>query len=128
MVNDKIIKVCGMREGDNIQQLEALPIDMVGFIFYHKSPRFVFEMPEYMPKTSLRVGVFVNEEKETIEMYADRFGLHYVQLHGKESPAYCSSLEAHGLKIIKAFSVENEKDLNSVSQYDPYCRMFIFDT
>ena len=128
MVNDKIIKVCGMRDGDNIQQLEMLPIDMIGFIFYHKSPRCVFEMPDYMPKNCLRVGVFVNEDKDTIEMYADRFGLHYVQLHGSESPEYCRTLEAHGLKIIKAFPVGDVKDLNSVHLYEPYCRMFIFDT
>ena len=38
-------------------------------------------------------------------MYADRFGLEYIQLHGKESPEYCQSLRTSGLKIIKAFSV-----------------------
>lgn len=128
MVNDKIIKVCGMRDGDNIKQLETLPIDMIGFIFYNKSPRCMLEMPEYMPKRALRIGVFVNEEKDAIEMYADRFGLHYIQLHGDESPEYCRTLEAHGLKIIKAFSVNDVKDLKSVHLYEPYCKMFIFDT
>ena len=127
MVNDKIIKVCGMRDGDNIKQLETLPIDMIGFIFYNKSPRCMFEMPEYMPKRALRVGVFVNEEKDAIEMYADRFGLHYIQLHGDESPEYCRTLEAHGLKIIKAFSVNDVKDLKSVLLYEPYFKLFILD-
>ena len=36
-----------------------------------------------------RVGVFVNEDKQIVSMYADRFGLNYVQLHGNESPEYC---------------------------------------
>lgn len=51
-------------------------------------------------------------------MYADRFGLEYIQLHGKESPEYCQSLRTSGLKIIKAFSVARPKDLNRVSEYE----------
>ena len=44
MVNGKIIKVCGMREAENIQEIESLQdIDMLGFIFYPKSPRYVYE-------------------------------------------------------------------------------------
>jgi len=48
MVNGKIIKVCGMREAENIQEIESLQdIDMLGFIFYPKSPRYVYELPAY---------------------------------------------------------------------------------
>lgn len=117
-----------MRDGDNIMQLDALPVDMIGFIFYHKSPRFVYEMPHFMPKNSKKVGVFVDEPKESVQTYADRFELDYVQLHGNESPEYCRSLQANGLKIIKAFSVADVKDLKQVNQYEPSCRMFVFDT
>ena len=128
MIDNKFIKVCGMREADNIRQTETLPIDMMGFIFYQKSPRFVYEMPQYMPKDKLRVGVFVNEDKATIEMYADRFGLHYIQLHGNESPAYCRTLRNSGFKLIKAFSIADAKDLKSIEEYTPYCQLFVFDT
>lgn len=39
MINGKIIKVCGMREAENIQDVESIEgIDMLGFIFYPKSP------------------------------------------------------------------------------------------
>jgi len=61
-------------------------------------------------------------------MYADRFGLEYIQLHGKESPEYCQSLRTSGLKIIKAFSVARPKDLNHVSEYEKTCNLFLFDT
>ena len=48
MVNGKIIKVCGMREAQNIRDVEALQkVDMMGFIFYPKSPRYLFELPAY---------------------------------------------------------------------------------
>lgn len=112
MINGKIIKVCGMREAENIQDVESIEgIDMLGFIFYPKSPRYVYELPAYLPIHARRVGVFVNEDKQTISMYADRFGLNYVQLHGNESPEYCRSLQSTGLKIIKVFSVDRPKDL-----------------
>lgn len=50
MINGKIIKVCGMREAENIQDVESIEgIDMLGFIFYPKSPRYVYELPAYLP-------------------------------------------------------------------------------
>lgn len=76
-----LIKVCGMTEAENIRNVEQLGVDMIGFIFYPKSPRCLCEMPEYLPTHAKRVGVFVNENKENILMYADRFSLDYIQLH-----------------------------------------------
>ena len=110
MINGKIIKVCGMREAENIQDVESIEgIDMLGFIFYPKSPRYVYELPAYLPIHARRVGVFVNEDKQTISMYADRFGLNYVQLHGNES-------------------VDRPKDLRKVYDYEKVCDLFLFDT
>lgn len=104
MINGKIIKVCGMREAENIQDVEAIEgIDMLGFIFYPKSPRCVYELPAYLPTHARRVGVFVNEDKQVVSMYADRFGLNDVQLHGNESPEYCRSLHSTGLKSSRPF-------------------------
>ena len=129
MVNGKIIKVCGMREAENIQEIESLQdIDMLGFIFYPKSPRYVYELPAYLPIHTHRVGVFVNEDKQIVSMYADRFGLNYVQLHGNESPEYCRSLYSMGIKIIKAFSISHPKDLKNVYKYEKVCDLFLFDT
>ena len=129
MINGKIIKVCGMREADNIRDVEALQsVDMLGFIFYPKSPRYIYELPTYLPVHTERVGVFVNEDKQVVSMYTDRFELNYVQLHGNESPEYCHSLHASGLKIIKAFSVARLKDVQKVYAYEEICDYFLFDT
>lgn len=129
MVNGKIIKVCGMREAENIRNVESLHgIDMIGFIFYPKSPRYVHELPAYLPIHVSRTGVFVNEDKLVVIQHADRFGLNYIQLHGSESPAYCQSLRATGLKIIKAFSVAQSQDLSHVNDYEKVCDLFLFDT
>ena len=119
----------GMREAENIQEIESLQdIDMLGFIFYPKSPRYVYELPAYLPIHTHRVGVFVNEDKQIVSMYADRFGLNYVQLHGNESPEYCRSLYSMGIKIIKAFSISHPKDLKNVYKYEKVCDLFLFDT
>lgn len=129
MINGKIIKICGMREAENIRSIESLEgVDMLGFIFYPKSPRYVYELPDYLPEHVRRVGVFVNEDKQTVSMYADRFGLDYIQLHGNESPEYCRSLHSAGLKIIKAFSIARPKDLKDVYDYEKVCNLFVFDT
>lgn len=128
MTQSPLIKVCGMREAENIRAVEQLGVAMMGFIFYPKSPRCLCELPTYLPVGTRRVGVFVDEEKHLIETYADRFGLDYIQLHGNESPAYCRSLQASGLKLIKAFPVSQAKDLQKVYDYEGLCHYFLFDT
>ncbi len=87
-----IIKVCGMREAENIRAVEYTGIQWMGFIFYPPSPRYVSERPDYMPESVQRIGVFVNDSVENIIRTVLDFGLHAVQLHGKESPEFCKEL------------------------------------
>ena len=61
-----IIKVCGMREAENIRAVEYTGIQWMGFIFYPPSPRYVSERPDYMPESVQRIGVFVNDSVENI--------------------------------------------------------------
>lgn len=85
-------------------------------------------MPSYMPQKAKRVGVFVNEEKQSIITYADRFDLDYIQLHGNESADYCKALRNLEYKVIKAFSISSAKDLENIYEYEPHCDLFLFDT
>jgi len=119
-----------------------LPIDLMGLIFYKKSPRHV---PDSAAKEILqasdgkvkRVGVFVNEDIGIILQKVAKFKLSYVQLHGKESPDDCYDLLAASaktfgcedeLQIIKAFSVDEQFDFSVTASYSAYCKYFIFDT
>lgn len=111
------IKVCGMRDAQNIRDVAALDIDLMGFIFYPKSPRFVSLIssqagiiPDYsperlnmavnadgkagyiFPKRIKRVGVFVDEMPQTIITYVYNYSLDYIQLHGKETPTLIDNL------------------------------------
>ena len=123
-----MIKVCGMTDADNIRDVEVLGVDMIGFIFYPKSPRYLYQIPRYLPTLAKRVGVFVNETKENILMYVDRFGLNYVQLHGDESPEYCRTLHSQGIRTIKAFSIDLPKELLAVFHYDGFCEYYMLYT
>ena len=88
-----MIKVCGMREAENIREAEALGIDLMGFIFWPKSSRYVSERPAYLPKKCKRVGVFVDASLEDIRQHVTDYQLDIIQLHGQESPAFAKALK-----------------------------------
>jgi len=123
-----LIKVCGMRDSENIRLVESLGVDMIGLIFFPKSSRFVACPPTYLPEKAKRVGVFVNEDPETIITLHSQFSLNFIQLHGTESPEYCVSLRDKGLDLIKAFSVSSKNDLEATKEYEGLCSYFLFDT
>ena len=123
-----LIKVCGMTQADNIREAEELGVNLIGLNFYPKSPRCLCQMPDYLPRIAQRVGVFVNQPKEEVTMYADRFGLDYLQLHGTESPGYCRTLQSYGFRLIKAFAIAQAKDLPTTQAYEGLCDYFLFDT
>ena len=120
-----IIKVCGMREADNIREVEMLGIDMMGFIFWPKSSRFASQRPDYLPKNVKRVGVFVDEDPEQVKRLADDYDLDYIQLHGQESPSYIFQLG--GLHIIKVFNISIAEDLLQAQPYEGIVDYFLFD-
>ena len=125
-----IVKVCGMRDGDNIREVEQLSIDWMGFIFYPKSSRYVSEVPAYLPTKCKRVGVFVDASTDEIIKKIHDFSLDAIQLHGNESPEQIShllSLTSH-LSIIKAFNIATAEDLKSTASYTGLADYFLFDT
>ena len=123
-----LVKVCGMREAENIHAIESLKIDFMGFIFYPKSPRYVKEKPDYLPVHCQRVGVFVNASKAEILNRTKDFDLDFVQLHGDESPEQCAALKAEGLQVIKAFPIGQDYDWKNTYMYKGVADYFLFDT
>lgn len=128
------LKVCGMREPENIRALAELKPDFMGFIFYPPSPRFAEEMLDPMtvkrlPKSTSKVGVFVNETVSTLADRVRRFGLTHVQLHGNESPAYVNVLKATlpDVRIIKVFRIGTLTDEIAIDKFEQ-ADLFLFDT
>jgi phosphoribosylanthranilate isomerase len=128
-----LIKICGMRDSANIQEVAALKPDLMGFIFYPKSKRYVGEgfNPELvrnlMPEIQT-AGVFVNVERESMLCIAKKYRFDFVQLHGNESPGYCKEAQEEGFKVLKAFGVDNAFDWDALQPYQRFCDYFLFDT
>jgi len=126
------IKVCGMKDPENMRALAELPIDMMGMVFYEKSPRCVDERDadkiNALSLTIPKVGVFVDATEGTIMNKVERFHLQLVQLHGNESPDFCRELRKRGVQIIKAFQIKTSEDLKTCLLYEDCCDYFLFDT
>jgi phosphoribosylanthranilate isomerase len=127
------IKVCGMRDPENISGIVKAAPDYLGFIFYPKSKRFVGENPasetfNQVPGSILKAGVFVNELQEKVIQVCKEYGIQIAQLHGKESPEYCKSIQQEGIKVFKAFSVDDKFDFKVVEPYTKVVDYFLFDT
>lgn len=134
-----------MRDADNIRDISALGVDMIGLIFYPPSPRYVQQfssgagiIPDYAPdmgKTPLRVGVFVDDMPQNIVTRVYNYKLDYIQLHGNELRETLENLRATidpdinpKIKIIKAISVSSAEDIKKYKEYVGAADLFLFDT
>lgn len=130
---NKLIKVCGMRDSDNIRDLIRISPDLLGLIFYPQSSRFVSH-PQELTKIFSQardfklVGVFVDEKKELILQLHKYLNFDLIQLHGSESPEYCQDLKSNGPGIIKAFGIASKNDIISTIAYEGVADYFLFDT
>lgn len=123
------IKVCGMRDPNNISDLIEVSPHFIGFIFHEKSPRdinntFLLDTPSNIK----RVGVFVNETESFILDKIDQYSLEYVQLHGNETAHFCKKISALRRKVIKTFHIHKYFNFSIMDEYSPYCEYFLFDT
>ena len=125
------LKVCGMREPENIQGLIDLRPDFIGFIFYAKSPRYAAEIDENIilriPISIKKVGVFVNERIDVVLKTAEKYALQYIQIHGDEDLEYARTLKEKGLKVIKVYRIMDSLPV-SAKKYEGVADYFLFDT
>ena len=122
------LKVCGMRELENIEKLMALQPDYMGFIFWAPSSRYVSQPTPKLPDTIKKTGVFVDANPAHITAMAKQHQLQALQLHGDESPDFCQKLQDLELEIIKAFAVDTSFDFSVLEAYETVCDYFLFDT
>lgn len=124
------IKVCGMRDSLNIREVESLHPDMMGFMFWSGSKRYVSRKPDYLPHVC-RVGVFVNPDPADVLARVREYGLNRIQLHGTESASLCHAIhQTTGLPITKAISIASAADFDTCLEYsqERAIDMFLFDT
>jgi len=125
----EVIKVCGLTSPADALAAVRFGASAVGFILFPGSPRAV--TPSYaailaalIPPPVLKVGVFVDEDPDRLQVIAAMAGLDVVQLHGGESAEYCAALE--DLRIWKAIRVGEGFDAGSLAAYN--VEAFLLDT
>lgn len=116
------IKICGITNKIDAVAAADLGVDMLGFVFYKKSKRYVEPLAaediiNELPPGMIKVGVFVDEKKEKVLETAQDVSLNMLQFHGDETPDYCASFrDKYG--VIKAFRLKDKKDLKKINDYD----------
>lgn len=122
------LKVCGMNK--NTTEVASLKPDYLGFIFWEPSKRYFEGNLPSIPHSVKKVGVFVDATILEIAEKVKTYGLLFVQLHGKETPAYCDELKKvlPQLKIIKVFSIAVNFDFNQLKHFEDVCDYYLFDS
>ncbi len=114
------IKICGITDQEDALFAAACGVEALGFIFYPPSPRYIApvrakEIIAALPAEVVKVGVFVNQEAQSVQQIFDFCGLDLIQLHGDETPEYCCQFPP--VRLIKAVFLQNEADLSILEQY-----------
>ena len=127
------IKICGNRDIENINKVESLSPDFMGFIFFEKSKRCVQHLDKKVidnlkSKGITPVAVTVNAELEFNFKLNKDYGFECFQLHGTECPEHCRILHEKGFKVIKTFSIETKDDVIRTMAYTENCDYYLFDT
>ena len=127
------LKICGMKQPQNILDVAALNPDYLGFIFYERSPRnFSGEIPDIDPRIK-KTGVFVDEEIDFVLEKVEKYKFRAIQLHGEESAEYCIKLRSelgkkNPVELIKVFSVKESFNFKELKVYEGIVDFFLFDT
>ncbi|TMI85879.1 MAG: phosphoribosylanthranilate isomerase [Bacteroidetes bacterium] len=127
------VKVCGVTMPSQLEAMDEMGVDLAGFIFYSKSPRYMVEKipADYLRKFKgkiAKVGVFVNMPYEELMRTVENYRLDMVQLHGDEIPRYCEQV-ANYITVIKAFRLSDNDPIEWMAKpYEEACDMYMFDT
>jgi phosphoribosylanthranilate isomerase len=126
------VKICGITNKRDAMGASDLGVDMLGFVFYKNSkryvePKIVRDIVNELPPSVLKVGVFVNEDKDRVISVAGDCSLDMLQFHADETPDYCGSFyagrepaygEKDSYKVIKAFRIKDKDSLKGINDYN----------
>lgn len=113
------VKICGITTLEDARSAAEFGAAAVGFNFYRRSSRYISpeeaaRIADDLPGDVCRVGVFVNEARESVAAIARQVGLTALQFHGDESPAACAQWDR---KVIKAIRVRDESAHEAAAEY-----------
>ncbi|GAB1443247.1 phosphoribosylanthranilate isomerase [Ignavibacteriales bacterium] len=121
-----MVKICGITNSEDAIYCESAGAEILGFIFYSGSKRYIdplaaLEIIQKLKPGTKKVGVFVNEELEVVNKIVKELQLDFVQLHGEETPEYTGQVKC---KTIKAFRVMDRFDFGIIDKYGASIPLF----
>jgi phosphoribosylanthranilate isomerase len=126
------VKICGLTTAGHVTTALDAGADYIGFMNFAKSPRHI-EPAAARPLAELATGraktvsIMVDPDESMINTTLIDLQPDYIQLHGKESPAFCAALRGRGVGVIKAFGVSQASDLDQIQPYLNRVDMILFD-
>ncbi|MER3431932.1 MAG: phosphoribosylanthranilate isomerase [Leptolyngbya sp. ERB_1_1] len=124
------VKICGITKADQAIAIEKSGATAIGFICVPGTPRYIeaTNIRAIAEHLSIdRVGVFLDASIDTIQQTIAIANLNVVQLHGKESPAFCQELRSLNVKLIKALRIQSSSDLAQSINYQSYVDVLLLD-
>lgn len=127
------IKICGLSTGASLAAALDAGADLVGFVFFAKSPRNVsLETAAHLAVVTgvraVKVALTVDADDAALDAIVSRMGPDMLQLHGKESPERVGAIKARfGLPVMKAIGVSSADDLAAVPAYGAVADRILFD-
>lgn len=128
-----LVKICGLTTAETLETALAAGADMVGFVFFEKSPRHLGlglarDLGRQVGKRALKVALSVDADDATLANIVDALAPQLLQLHGHESVARVRDIkERFGLPVMKAIPVAERDDLRSVEGYAAVADRILFD-
>ncbi|WP_208990966.1 phosphoribosylanthranilate isomerase [Pseudovibrio sp. Tun.PSC04-5.I4] len=133
MVSSAMIKICGISTEETADAVTNAHADMIGFVFFPKSPRHVSvkqakELADHVRGKTKIVALTVNMDDAGLREISEVIAPDVFQLHGSESPERCAEIrEIFGIPVMKAFGISCAEDLEAVQAYIPFVDRLLFD-
>jgi phosphoribosylanthranilate isomerase len=127
------IKICGLKTADTVSAAVEAGADLVGFVFFARSPRCVTAagaaaLAARVPAGVIRTGLFVDAADAEIAAVLETAPLDLLQLHGWETPRRCAEVRARfGLPVMKALGIASAADVAAARAYEEVCDRLLFD-
>lgn len=129
-----IIKTCGLSTVETVDAALDAGADMIGLVFFPRSPRHVsFEQAAMLAKRirgkAELVALTVDADDALLGQIIDAVAPDWLQLHGSETPERVKEIrEKFAPSVMKAIGVREAADIAKASAYEPVCDRILFDS
>ncbi len=129
-----LVKICGVRDAENLRAALDAGAAYIGFVFYKDSPRYIESaavqaLAREIPEDVKIVGLFVDPTDKDLRHVLSLVKLDMIQLHGDETPLRVIEIKAgFNIPVMKAIRVGGVEDLKDISKYEAVADWLLFDT